>query len=155
LERTNVRDLRPEAIPFAPDLVTADLSVLSLRLALPALAACAAPRAEFVFLVKPQFEAGREDVRAGGVVTEPSVWGRVLRDVAAVFTARGIEPAGVMASPLLGPAGNVEFLLHASRRERMAEGTPDRGSDGEIPAGIESAFELAIQDGTRLAAGNE
>src|SRR5207248_4657805 len=89
------------------------LSFISLRLVMPALAGCAADGAPFVLLVKPQFEAGREDVGPGGVVADPAVWDRVLRSVGADCEATGIHPAGVMASPLVGPAGNVEFLAFA------------------------------------------
>jgi len=142
MERTNVRDLRPEDLPFAPDVVTADLSFISLELAMPALAACAAPAAEFVFLVKPQFEAGREEVRAGGVVTDPAVWRRVLMGVGTAAAGLGIEPVGLMASPLLGPAGNVEFLLHGRRR-------PDGVGSFDLGAAIESS----IDEGVGLVAG--
>src|SRR5207248_6905823 len=74
LERTNVRDLGAVRLPYAPGLVTADLSFISLRTVLPALGAVAAPRAgtEFVLLVKPQFEAGRAGVDGGGVVADPA-----------------------------------------------------------------------------------
>ena len=151
LERTNVRDLRPEDLPFVPDIVTADLSFISLRLALPALAACAAPDAEFVLLVKPQFEAGREEVRAGGVVTEPSVWRRVLRDVASACAAEGIAVAGVVASPLLGPAGNVEFLLHGRREEGPGGAADVPSRPGPILPEGESAIDSAVVEGFRLA----
>ena len=111
LERTNVRDLRPDALPFRPALVTADLSFISLRLVLPALAAAAAEGARFVLLVKPQFEAGRNEVGRGGVVRDAAVWRRVLAGVAEICVGNGIAPADVAPSPLLGPAGNVEFFL--------------------------------------------
>jgi 23S rRNA (cytidine1920-2'-O)/16S rRNA (cytidine1409-2'-O)-methyltransferase len=113
LERTNVRSLRPEELPFRPDLVVADLSFISLRAALPALAAVATADAEFVVLVKPQFEAGHEDVGKGGVVRDPAVWRRVLEAVAERCDELGLGPAGAGVSPLLGPAGNVEFFLLA------------------------------------------
>ena len=113
LERTNARDLTAGNLPFAPSLVVADLSFISLRLVLPALARVAAPKADFVLLVKPQFEAGRGDVGAGGVVRDPVVWKRVIGDVAGSCREVGAAPTDVMASPILGPAGNVEFLLHA------------------------------------------
>ena len=63
-------------------------------------------------MVKPQFEAGPKDVGSGGVVRDPAVWGRVLRETVARSTTNGIAPLGLMASPVVGPAGNVEFLLH-------------------------------------------
>jgi 23S rRNA (cytidine1920-2'-O)/16S rRNA (cytidine1409-2'-O)-methyltransferase len=114
VERTNVRELVEEALAFRPDLVTADLSFISLRLAVPALASVATSDARFIFLVKPQFEAGRDEVGRGGVVRDPAVWLRVMEDVAGACRAAGISPQGSMASPLLGPAGNVEFFLHAA-----------------------------------------
>jgi len=112
LERTNVRDLTPDELPFAPDLVVADLSFISLTRVLPALTDLAAPGATFVVLVKPQFEAGRGDVGSGGVVRDPAVWHRVIDEVIAAAGSRGLGARAVMASPLRGPAGNVEFLLH-------------------------------------------
>jgi 23S rRNA (cytidine1920-2'-O)/16S rRNA (cytidine1409-2'-O)-methyltransferase len=115
LERTNARALTPAHLPYAPDLVVADLSFISLRLAIPALAAVAADGADLILLVKPQFEAGRDDVGRGGVVRDDAVWRRVIGDVVAACQDAGAEVLGVMASPLPGPAGNVEFPLHARR----------------------------------------
>jgi 23S rRNA (cytidine1920-2'-O)/16S rRNA (cytidine1409-2'-O)-methyltransferase len=147
MERTNVRELRPEDLPFAPDFVAADLAFISLGLVIPTLAECATPEAEFVLLVKPQFEAGRDDVPSGGVVSDPAVWRRVLHAVESACASSGIVPVGVMASPLLGPAGNVEFLLHAQRAP---------GQDGaavpEITDQPAHAIERAVQEGIRLAA---
>jgi 23S rRNA (cytidine1920-2'-O)/16S rRNA (cytidine1409-2'-O)-methyltransferase len=71
--------------------------------------------AAFVVLVKPQFEAGPGDVRRGGVVRDAAVWRRVLDEVVTAFGAAGVPARGLMASPVIGPAGNVEFLLHACR----------------------------------------
>jgi 23S rRNA (cytidine1920-2'-O)/16S rRNA (cytidine1409-2'-O)-methyltransferase len=112
LERTNVRDLAAAGLPYQPDLVVVDVSFISLGSVLPALAGVAASDAAFVVLVKPQFEAGRRDVGDGGVVRDPAVWTRVLRDVIDGAASIGLGTRGVMASPLPGPAGNVEFLLH-------------------------------------------
>ncbi len=115
MERTNVRNLEPADLPFAPDLVVADLSFISLRAALPALVTVSDTGAGFVVLVKPQFEAGPADVGSGGVVRDPAVWRRVLTEVTDAFRAREVGVLGVVASPLRGPAGNVEFLLHGCR----------------------------------------
>jgi len=136
LERTNVRDLDPDALPFPPHLVTADLSFISLRLAVPALLRAAAPDAEFVVLVKPQFEAGPAEVASGGVVRDPAVWARALRGVVDAFREAGVGPAGAMASPLLGPAGNVEFFLHA------AVGGPDAVDGNAVEAAVHEGLEL-------------
>ena len=78
----------------------------------------AAPAAAFVVLVKPQFEAGPGDVSRGGVVRDPAVWRRVLDEVTTAFDAAAVTPQGLMASPVLGPAGNVEFLLYGRRGGR-------------------------------------
>jgi 23S rRNA (cytidine1920-2'-O)/16S rRNA (cytidine1409-2'-O)-methyltransferase len=115
MERTNVRNLEPADVPFAPDLVVADLSFISLRATLPALVTVSDAGATFVVLVKPQFEAGPADVGSGGVVRDPAIWRRVVTEVIDAFRARGVGALGVMASPLRGPAGNVEFLLHGRR----------------------------------------
>jgi 23S rRNA (cytidine1920-2'-O)/16S rRNA (cytidine1409-2'-O)-methyltransferase len=145
LERTNVRDLTPAHLPYAPDVVVADLSFISLALAIPALAAVAAPRATYVLLVKPQFEAGREEVGRGGVVREPEAWRRSVIAVSDAARASGLEPLGTIASPAPGPAGNIEFLLYAAGRPGA---TFERGGD---VAGLD----VALYDGQRLAGPGE
>jgi 23S rRNA (cytidine1920-2'-O)/16S rRNA (cytidine1409-2'-O)-methyltransferase len=110
-ERTNVRNLTAEAIDGPVDLVVADLSFISLRLVLPALIACARGHADLLPMVKPQFEVGRERLGAGGVVREPEHRVRAVLEVARAAYALGWGTAGVVASPLPGPAGNVEFFL--------------------------------------------
>jgi len=140
LERTNVRDLSPDYLPYAPDVVVADLSFISLALALPALASVASAGATYVLLVKPQFEAGREDVGRGGVVRDPEAWRRAVISVADAARANGLDPLGVIASPAPGPAGNVEFLLHArGRTDATSEGT----------GGIHG-LDAALDEGRRL-----
>jgi 23S rRNA (cytidine1920-2'-O)/16S rRNA (cytidine1409-2'-O)-methyltransferase len=97
--------------------------------------------------VKPQFEADRSDVLRGGVVHDPSVWRRALEDVIAACTASAIEPRGMMASPLLGPAGNVEFLIAA----RVSGGSePGSDGDGRTSSTIRADVESAIAEGARL-----
>jgi 23S rRNA (cytidine1920-2'-O)/16S rRNA (cytidine1409-2'-O)-methyltransferase len=110
LERTNVRHLAPEQrFP----VVTADLSFISLRTVARNLVGFAAPGADLVVLVKPQFEAGRAEASRGrGVIRDPEVWDRVVADVTAAFAAEGSDMIGSMRSPLTGADGNVEFLLH-------------------------------------------
>ena len=115
LERTNVRGLQPSDLPYAPSLVVADLSFISLRTVMPALAAVSAPGAHALMLVKPQFEAGPDAVGRGGVVRDPEVWMHVITEVARAGADAGFPPQGLMASPVRGPAGNVEFLLWARR----------------------------------------
>jgi 23S rRNA (cytidine1920-2'-O)/16S rRNA (cytidine1409-2'-O)-methyltransferase len=121
LERTNVRDLDPERLPFAPAIVVADLSFVSLRSVMPSLARISAPTASFVLLVKPQFEADPREVEQGGVVRDPAVWRVAIRSVADACRAEGASPIDVIASPITGPAGNVEFLLHAAKGRTEAE----------------------------------
>lgn len=113
-ERVNVRDLAAGDLgpPFA--LVVADLSFISLRTVLPNLVALAAPDADLVLLVKPQFEAGRQDASRGrGVIRDPDVWRRVLDDVVRALEGHRAAIMGVMVSPITGAEGNVEFLVHA------------------------------------------
>jgi 23S rRNA (cytidine1920-2'-O)/16S rRNA (cytidine1409-2'-O)-methyltransferase len=115
LDRVNVRRLRPEQVAPAPDLVTADLSFISLGLALPALVACASPGADFVLLVKPQFEVGKDRVGSGGVVRDPELRRDAVAAVAAAAATLGLGVAGMVASPLPGPSGNVEYFLWLRR----------------------------------------
>ena len=116
LERVNARAI--DALPFPPRLVTCDVSFISVRKALPPVLALAAPGWEAVVLVKPQFEAGRADVRRGGVVRDADVHRRVVREVARAALGWGAEPAGVVDSGLPGPKGNREFFVHLVQRER-------------------------------------
>ena len=115
LERTNVRDLTADMLPFAPDLVEGDLSFISLRLVLPPLAAVATPDADLALMVKPQFEVGKDLVGAGGVVRDPALRSDAVRRIAVAAWDLGLGTAGVVASPLPGPSGNVEYFLHLRR----------------------------------------
>src|SRR6476469_6758545 len=131
LERTNSRDLRE--LPFAPDLVVCDVSFISVRLALPAALALAAPGWEALVLVKPQFEAGRAEVGKGGVVRDPEVRARVVREVADAALRWGAETLGAVDSGLPGPKGNREVFLHLHHREHPQ--LPD-DIDAKIAAAI-------------------
>ncbi|MDT5043691.1 MAG: rRNA (cytidine1920-2-O)/16S rRNA (cytidine1409-2-O)-methyltransferase [Actinoplanes sp.] len=140
LERTNVRTLTPEAIGGTVDLTVADLSFISLRLVLPALAACTAPGGDLALMVKPQFEVGRERVGAGGVVRDPGLRAEAVLEVAAAGAELGLGVAAVTASPLPGPSGNVEFFIWFRRGAPPAD--PDRvravvsaGLSGEVTSG--------------------
>ena len=119
LDRTNVRELDPAQVGEPVDLVVADLSFISLRLVLPALAGVTDPTGDLVVMVKPQFEVGREALGAGGVVREPGQRAAAVAEVAAAASGLGLGVAGVTASPLPGPAGNVEYFLWLRR------GAPD------------------------------
>jgi 23S rRNA (cytidine1920-2'-O)/16S rRNA (cytidine1409-2'-O)-methyltransferase len=114
-ERTNVRGLTPEDIGGPVELVVADLSFISLSLVLPALAGCVLPTGDLALLVKPQFEAGREQVGKGGVVRDPDIRAAAVQRVADTAADLGWGVAGVVASRLPGPAGNVEYVLWLRR----------------------------------------
>ena len=113
VEKTNVRELRPDLLPYRPSLVTADLSFISLRLAAGPLILASEPLADLVFLIKPQFEVERAGVGRGGVVRDPALWRRAIEDAADAIEAAGAGSIGLIVSPVKGPAGNVEFLVHA------------------------------------------
>jgi 23S rRNA (cytidine1920-2'-O)/16S rRNA (cytidine1409-2'-O)-methyltransferase len=116
IDRTNARSLDCGALPYRPSLVTADVSFISLRLVLPAVLACAAERWRALVLVKPQFEAGRADVRRG-VVRDPEVRRRVLHDFAGFATGNGWAVLGVCDSCVPGPAGNREYIVYLASPE--------------------------------------
>lgn len=115
LDRTNIRHLTGEMVGEPIDLVVADLSFISLTLVLPALAAVSKPEADFVLMVKPQFEVGRERLGAGGVVRDPDLRRSAVLDVAQSAYDVGLGTLGIAASPLPGPAGNVEYFLWLRR----------------------------------------
>lgn len=110
-ERTNVRDLSADVIGGTAELIVADLSFISLATVLPALIDCASPGADIVPMVKPQFEVGRGQVGAGGVVIDPQLRVTAVLAVAHRAEQLGWHSAGVTASPLPGPSGNVEYFL--------------------------------------------
>jgi 23S rRNA (cytidine1920-2'-O)/16S rRNA (cytidine1409-2'-O)-methyltransferase len=132
MDRVNVRTLGP--VTPVPDLVVADLSFISLTLVLPALAAAAAPEADFVLLVKPQFEVGKGRVGAGGVVRDTTDRSAAIEKVAGAAAGLGLGVRGITASPLPGPAGNVEYFLWLRR------GAPPLDQD---------RLQHAIQEGPR------
>ncbi len=140
-ERTNIRDVVPADVPApAPDLVVCDVSFISLALVLATLRSLAAPDAEAVVLVKPQFEAGRAEVGKGGVVRDPEVWRRVIAEVATAAASIGWGGFDVTASPLLGPAGNVEFLAHL------------QVADSEEPDMVADRIAAAVDEGIARSA---
>ncbi|HEX5077840.1 MAG TPA: TlyA family RNA methyltransferase [Geminicoccaceae bacterium] len=118
LERTNARHLSRELIPEAVEAVVADVSFISLRQALPAVLALAAPDAWLVALIKPQFEVGKGQVGKGGVVRDPALHQAVCDDIAHWLAGeRAWQVLGVVESPITGPKGNREFLIAAQRPE--------------------------------------
>ncbi|MEE6306400.1 TlyA family RNA methyltransferase [Plantactinospora veratri] len=110
-ERTNVRTLTPDTIGGTVTLTVADLSFISLRLVLPALSGCTATDGDLVLMVKPQFEVGKERVGSGGVVRDPRLRVEAVLAVTEAAAGLGLGLAGVVASPLPGPSGNVEFFV--------------------------------------------
>ena len=133
-ERTNVRGLTAQDIDGPVEVVVADLSFISLRLVLPSLVGCAEPTADVLVMVKPQFEAGRDQVGSGGVVRDPEVRAAAVRDVAASAASLGWGVRGVVASPLPGPAGNVEFFLWLRRDADPLDEAALAAAVGEGPA---------------------
>jgi 23S rRNA (cytidine1920-2'-O)/16S rRNA (cytidine1409-2'-O)-methyltransferase len=115
LERTNARTLTE--LPFRPDLLVCDVSFISVRLALPPVLPLLKPGYDALVLVKPQFEAGREEVGKGGVVRDPEVHRRVLREVVEAAFGWGATAVGVVDSGLPGPKGNREFFVHLIDRD--------------------------------------
>ncbi|MGX6604720.1 TlyA family RNA methyltransferase [Micromonosporaceae bacterium Da 78-11] len=139
-ERTNVRTLTPEVIGGPVELTVADLSFISLRLVLPALAACTAPDGDLALMVKPQFEVGRERVGSGGVVRDWKLRAEAVLDVVAAAAELGLGVAGVTASPLPGPSGNVEFFVWFRRDAPPADRTAVEtvvaaGPSGQVASG--------------------
>jgi 23S rRNA (cytidine1920-2'-O)/16S rRNA (cytidine1409-2'-O)-methyltransferase len=114
-DRTNVRDLTLDSTEGPVDLVVADLSFISLRLVLPALLGVSSPDADLLVMVKPQFEVGKDRLPSGGVVRDPALRREAVLGVADAAAELGLGVLGVTASPLPGPAGNVEYFLWLHR----------------------------------------
>jgi 23S rRNA (cytidine1920-2'-O)/16S rRNA (cytidine1409-2'-O)-methyltransferase len=118
LEHVNARAVTADRLPVefrAFDLVTMDLSFISLKQVLPAVAPLLKPGASLVALVKPQFEAGRHEVGKGGIVSDPAVQARVVEDVAGAADTLGLSRVATIESPITGAEGNREFFLHLRR----------------------------------------
>jgi 23S rRNA (cytidine1920-2'-O)/16S rRNA (cytidine1409-2'-O)-methyltransferase len=116
VERRNARDLGPDELPWPPDLVTIDVSFISLRKVLPAVARCVGPAGEVLALVKPQFELARERVGKGGVVRAASDRREALRSVAEATGDLGLAVRGFASSGLPGPKGNRESFIWCAQR---------------------------------------
>ncbi|MDR3207774.1 MAG: TlyA family RNA methyltransferase [Oscillospiraceae bacterium] len=143
MERTNIRYVTPEKIGVPLDLAVMDLSFISLRLVLPAVAPLLTDSGLAVCLVKPQFEAGRGKVGKKGVVRDPAVHMEVLERFLGDARQAGYRPVGLTHSPIRGPEGNIEYLAHLTRTAgadaaldvrlavEQAHGSFDRGSESE------------------------
>jgi len=112
MEQVNLRYWDPSRIPESCRLLVADLSFISLRLVIPPLIPSLAPGADAVLLVKPQFEAGRDEVGSGGIVRDPETHLRVQREIWNFFQGTALKPLALCESPILGGEGNKEFLMH-------------------------------------------
>jgi 23S rRNA (cytidine1920-2'-O)/16S rRNA (cytidine1409-2'-O)-methyltransferase len=119
LERVNARSLERSSLPFGPEVITVDVSFISLRKVLPAVLACAAERFDCLALIKPQFEAGRESVGKGGVVRAPEVRRSTLIDVGDAVRALGFAVLGYASSGLPGPKGNRETFVWVAEAARV------------------------------------
>ncbi|MBV7363587.1 TlyA family RNA methyltransferase [Actinomycetaceae bacterium TAE3-ERU4] len=137
MDRTNVRSLEPTDLPYRPTLLVGDLSFISLQLIIPALARCAAEEADFLLMVKPQFEIGKELLGAGGVVRNPDHHFSTVRAVALKAIESGLSIRAVAPSPLPGPAGNVEYFLYLEK----TAASPDKFSLEELDGWIQQAVE--------------
>ena len=140
LDRTNVRNLTPADLDGQVDLMVGDLSFISLKLVLPALAECVRPGGDLVPMVKPQFEVGKDRLGSGGVVREPELRAESVLGVIDEATKLGLALRGVVASPLPGPSGNVEFFVWL-RRENVAESTVDTVNRSEAERLVRTAVE--------------
>ncbi len=155
-ERLDIREVTVEHLGGRPvDMVTADLSFISVTRAVPVLVGgLAAPRAPLVLLVKPQFEAGRAEASRGhGIIRDPGVQRRTLGEVAVSLTEAGAAIMGVMSSPLTGSAGNIEFFIHATvpavvsgAGERTGAG---KGTSTPPPGELEGWLDAAVAEAHR------
>lgn len=111
IERTNIRNLEYEIINEQVDMVVADTSFISLKLVIPAAEKFMRKETQVLALIKPQFEAGKENIGKGGVVRDPKIREQVVQEIQSFFRARGYTVKGVVPSPILGPKGNEEYIL--------------------------------------------
>jgi 23S rRNA (cytidine1920-2'-O)/16S rRNA (cytidine1409-2'-O)-methyltransferase len=140
MEKTNIRYVTPEDIEERPSFVSIDVSFISLTKVLPPVKDLMEAEGELVCLIKPQFEAGREKVGKKGVVRDPKVHEEVIREVVTFASAIGLVPKELEFSPIKGPEGNIEYLVHLLKREApeaSAEEREDQVSEisGEVLSG--------------------
>lgn len=138
LDRTNVRTLTPEQAGGECDLMVGDLSFISLRLTLPAIAECMSEGADLLPMIKPQFEVGKDRLGSGGVVRSPQLRTEVIREVADFALTLGLSCRAVVASPLPGPSGNVEYFLWLVK---------DGGSAAVSPETLGAMIDTAVKEG--------
>ncbi|GAB3301056.1 TlyA family RNA methyltransferase [Parasphingorhabdus pacifica] len=160
-DRTNVRSLTPDQVGAPVDLVVADLSFISLKLVLPALAACAKPDADFVPMVKPQFEVGKQRLGSGGVVRDADLRAEAVLEVVKFGLDSGLGLRGVAPSPLPGPSGNVEYFAwlkagehteldeaEALVRQAVHDGPQNSHKHGADKSGVKTSSGTQQESGT-------
>jgi len=140
LDRVNIRSLAPEALPWTPSVIVADLSFISLTTVLPALASVCAPGGDMLLMVKPQFEVGREAV-GSGVVREPLLRCGAVNRVAQAARDQGLRIHGIEPSPLPGPSGNVEYFLWLSTPDGLPRERPESLAGAVLLSSIEAAVD--------------
>jgi 23S rRNA (cytidine1920-2'-O)/16S rRNA (cytidine1409-2'-O)-methyltransferase len=111
MERTNARYLTADALPERVDLITIDVSFISLKIIVPAIIQFMKPNAAILALIKPQFEVGKGQVGKGGVVRDPQLHEQVIQTLADYFRGRQLKPESAYPSPVQGPKGNQEFFM--------------------------------------------
>ncbi|MPN24887.1 16S/23S rRNA (cytidine-2'-O)-methyltransferase TlyA [bioreactor metagenome] len=141
MERANARNMEAAWFNEAADFACMDVSFISIKLILPALMSCLKPGAEIVSLIKPQFEAGREKVGKKGVVRDEAVHREVILSILAFAREAGYAVLGLDHSPIKGPEGNVEFLVHlAVNRERGLPEKEDNALAESVLGGVRTFF---------------
>jgi len=111
IERTNIRNLTQNLVPSPIDIVTIDVSFISLRIVVPAVLKFMNKNGFILALIKPQFEVGKGQVGKGGVVRDPVLHKKTIRDLSSFFSDIGLSPGPVVPSPVPGPKGNMEFMI--------------------------------------------
>lgn len=119
IERTNIRSMAFELINETVDVVVADTSFISLKIVIPAAQKFMMPGTKILALIKPQFEAGKQNIGKGGVVKDPEVRKQVISDLETFFENQGYEVMTVVPSPILGPKGNKEYIIYLSFKENL------------------------------------
>lgn len=145
MERVNARFLKPEDFPVRPSFGATDVSFISLKAILPAALSVLEGDCEFVALIKPQFEAAKEDVGEKGVVRDPDVHARVIRDIVSFIPETGWRAAGLDYSPVRGQEGNIEFLLYLKLGAAHAEEIGEGAINDIISAAYDNFFKSAEQ----------
>ena len=146
MERTNARFLKPEDFPERPDFGATDVSFISLKAVLPAALSVLLPGGRFVALIKPQFEAPKEDVGEKGVVRDPAVHARVLRDITEFVPTLGWRVNGLDFSPIRGPEGNIEFLLDLVEENNAAVPAREWSVDDALSRAYDKFMKLSPED---------